>query len=201
MVRNHYRPVLVSGVFCYTASLIKIVERLMDASIWQTIAETPWWLYVIAAYFIMICWVATRPSIVPVKSLLVLPCLFLLFSLPALILYSEFNMVNSLLAFLIGGVGVPFGWLEFKIHRIKAFKNEDKLYIPGTWNLFILIAIFCLLKFYFEFTLNDFLTLKIFTHHKLSTNLIFVYAFLLGFFIGRYGYARQCLKSGPFYSD
>lgn len=173
----------------------------MDFTIWQAIAETPWWIYVILAYFIWISWMATRPSVISIKSLFISPILFLLFALPALIYYAHFNLVNCLLSLLTFCLAIPLGWFEFKIHKIKAIKNENKLYIPGTWNLIVIISILCLVKFYFNVTLSDFLTLKIFTYPIISTNLVCLYGFFAGFFIGRYWFAKQCVKTGPFVSE
>lgn len=168
----------------------------MNESIWQMIAETPWWKYVFAAYLVSIAYQAAKPHIITLRSLQ-----YGVVSLVALslICITKFIHINAdtlshwLVMFLLGG---GLGWLQFSRYRLQAIAGEKKLLIPGSRFLFFIIPAAVFLKYYFDVPLSfDVSTLP---SANLTILLMSLFGFSTGLFLGRLSYAAHVVKSGPF---
>lgn len=168
----------------------------MTASVWEVIAETPWWFYVFCFFFLKISLEATKARTVPVKSLALMPAIFIPFSLLGIYFNVTINFNNVLIW--VGSLllGLLLGFLQCRLFRIKAIKNEDKLYFPGSWTMLISIIVFIIVIYYhgFHFTID----LDTFKQPKYARILLSLYGLFAGVFIGRWYYSMRCVKYGPF---
>ena len=167
-------------------------------SIWETAANTPWWVYALFIYLVRLGFLATQPRIIPVKNLLLLPTLFVLFSL--FNLYSTVQVTALHLLVWLGALclGCLLGWLQYAALKIKAIKDEAKLYIPGTWTLLFIILIIFSIKYYFNY--ESAIEPSALTNSS-SPWVLLLYGLFTGLFIGRMSYAFRCLKYGPFVTE
>jgi hypothetical protein len=168
----------------------------MNNSIWEIIANTPWWVFVLLVYLIRVGLGATRSRIVPVRRLLILPTIFIALSFVSMYNNMQLTFDHVLIwsaAFMIGSC---LGWLQFKALKIKAVKNRASLYVPGTWSLLVIIIILFCVKYYYGYQ-------NAIDPTKLQSNiwLFFAYGLFTGLFAGRVGYAVRCIKAGPYASD
>jgi len=166
----------------------------MTITIWDIIADTPWWVYVLIIFFIRIAYLATKPQLVSIKKMFALPLSMLVIS--TILLATQFpihwlDVSIFVLALLLGSL---LGWLHFRIKKVKAIMNQAILYVPGSWNIFILLIAIIVIRFNW----NNSLSKETF----MQPNGILVISLLLGssmgLMLGRLYYSLKCLKSGPF---
>src|SRR3989338_1808009 len=81
------------------------------SAIWQTLVQTPWWVYVILIYVLWIGVKALKPRVVSLKRLVIVPIVFLILSFHSLcqVGLHPLNLISYLIALIIGA-GVGF-WL------------------------------------------------------------------------------------------
>ena len=167
----------------------------MTNSIWERIAETPWWLAVFFIFFVWLAFLATKPQVISVKQLFVLPILFFLLSL-GIFFYLPFKTSSFFLWTGAILLGAPLGWLHFRLFQIKAIKDQAKLYLPGNWGLFIFIMIISALKYHYGDALP--LDVRMIYDPHIMTGIAVLYGLFIGLYIGRMTYALRCLKNGPY---
>jgi hypothetical protein len=168
----------------------------MQTSIWEKIADTPWWFFLFVIGFISLAWVATKPKIIPIKNLLLMPAIYIPFSLLSIALTIPINRIVVLLWLTGTLTGIVIGWLHFRILNIKAVKNKSSLYVPGTWSLFGLILLITATKYYYGYSLM--IDPKIFIQAEYVNYFITLYGLFAGIFIGKIIYSLRCIKVGPF---
>lgn len=169
----------------------------MTSSIWETIAETPWWFYLFVIGFIQLGLSATKPRIVPIKQIFALPLLYLSLSFVCIYLGIQSTLINWsywLGACVAGGL---LGWLQMLARRVKAVKNDTKLYLPGSWVFFLLVLAMIFIKYYlaYQFTNITFDTLSDPNYAKLFMG---IFGLCAGLYLGRIIYALRAIKAGPF---
>ena len=169
----------------------------MNDSIWQAIANIPWWIYATFIYLIRLGLLASKPRVVPIQNLFILPSFFVLLSLVCIYTSKELSFFTLSIWLSTLLLGALLGWFQFRMFKIKAIKEEAKLYLPGTWSLLILILISIALKFYFINSANTF-DAHVLTQPKFAGWLFSLYGFFTGLFLGRFFYSWRCLKVGPF---
>lgn len=171
----------------------------MSHSIWQVIANTPWWVFFLFVYLIRVSYVATKPRIIPLKSMLILPSIFVtlsIFGLANIIKLDSYNILLWLAALLVGS---SLGWLQFYALKIKAIKEGNKIYIPGTWSVFFIVLTIFSIKYYFNVELA--LDPASIAASKYGPIFILMYGLFTGLFFGRLAYSIRCVKSGPYLSE
>ncbi len=165
-------------------------------TIWEIIANIPWWVYALFFYIFYISVRAIKPRIVTVKNLIILPSIFIIFSIAGFYASGYFTFIHFLLAVGAGCVGYLLGWWYFRWMKVKAIQYQSKLQLPGTWSVLVMVLVFFLLSYF----LGDILTptaQSIKQPHYIKW-LFIIYGVLIGFFIGRLAYALRCLKRGPY---
>lgn len=168
----------------------------MTISIWEKIAETPWWIYVLYISLIYIGFLGTKARIIPIKQLFILPGMFLILSFCSMyLMHLTLFALMCWIATIVLGMGL--GWLQFRIFKIKAVKDEAKLYVPGTWSLLVIILIIFATKYYYGYELET--NPQQLLSPKFAAILALIYGFFTGLSIGRASYAMRCLKVGPYY--
>lgn len=168
----------------------------MTNSVWEIAANTPWWVYLLFIYLVRMGFLARKPRTVPVRMLFILPSILIVFSIFSLYHIVQLNAANLLIWLGAIFLGIGIGWLQYYSLRIKAVRNEEKLYVPGTWGLLIIVLVIFAIKFYFGYELT--IDPSLFLQAKYSFWLLSVYGFFTGLFLGRLIYALRCIKSGPY---
>ena len=166
----------------------------MSDSIWVKIAETPWWVYVIWIYLFYVSFLTTKPRIIPLQKLFLIPSLFLSISIVCMILILPFTLTNIFVLLGMLVLGVLLGWLQFRIMKIQAIKEGANLYIPGTWSGCIIILSLLFIKYYsgYQFELDPNLLLQ----PKFASIILAFSGLCAGLFLGRVAYSLRCLKVG-----
>lgn len=171
----------------------------MTISIWERIADTPWWVYALFVYVAMVCFIATKPHTVTLKSLYITSAIFIPISIISICLVLPFSFYNMLIWAIATLAGAALGWLQFKVMKIKAIKQESKLHIPGTWSIFLLAGLVLVANYYYGDTIK--LDLSLLLLPKYTPYVLAIYGVLSGLFIGKIIYSRRCIKSGPYFSQ
>lgn len=171
----------------------------MQTSIWENIADTPWWFFLAVLGLIWMAWLATKPKTVAVKSLFLIPVIYIPLSLASIFL--SFPITPASVFIWIGATmaGTVLGWLHFRVLRIKAIQNESRLYIPGTWTLFILLLLIAVSKYYYGYSFI--IDPQYFIQAKYATIIVALYGLFAGLFIGKVIYSLRCVKYGPYLSN
>ncbi len=165
--------------------------------IWESIANTPWWVYVMMAYLIHIGIKATHPHQISLRQCLYFPLMFIFLSIclmSALVDHWTLALLERLCLSLIAGV--LFGMLQFKFLGIKAIPQTQQLQQPGSYGVLIMTFIMIALKCYLgdQFLLD----LSLLQYLQQPKWLLIVHGFMSGLFIGRILSVLRCLRRGPF---
>ena len=126
----------------------------MQGISWQSIAETPWWIYPIWAYCFWLGYLTTRPHRVPVKGLIYLPLLYGVVAFPLFFLQFDFALANILLWVSGFFLGAPLGFLVCEFKKMQLTPEKTHVYIPGSF--LSLLFIVGLAGIYFHFHPNFF---------------------------------------------
>lgn len=172
----------------------------MSDTIWQTLAETPWWIYLIIIFLARLSLAAFKPHVIHIKNLIVSPVIFLGLSLFMMFMNIHFSFFCFTLWSVFILLGIPLGYLQFYVRRIKA-ANKTQLYVPGTKSLLITILFLIIFIFYFLARTDYFFSLQLFLQAKYTPWLFSFYGLSIGFLIGRLVYSLRCLKVGPFIAE
>lgn len=167
-----------------------------ENNFWFGIADTPWWIYGLFAYFLFIGYIATKPRIIHFRQLIGATAMLSGFSFFNFIFFVHPNQVYlGIWAFCFLSAGLC-GFLQFRIAKIKAFKNESKISLPGTYTILALALFGIASKYYthFQLDLNPAMLNQPLTLQLLSG----FYGSLTGYFAGKTYYAWRCIKRGPY---
>lgn len=168
----------------------------MTNSVWDIIAGTPWWVFVLLIYLIRIGYDATKPSIVELKKLFILPAVLIGLSAMGIYTLTQHQPINLLVTIAALLFGIPLGWVHYKLLKIKAVPDKKQLHIPGTWSVLVLILLIFAVKYYtgYQMDVNPEVLLK----PQNAIKILALYGLFIGLFIGRLAYSCRCLKYGPF---
>jgi len=168
----------------------------MTNTIWDKIADTPWWYFLAFAFLVHASFLATKPRVIHVRSIFlspIIPITLSIFSIHHFIPMTTQNIAAWLDALVLG---VALGWLQFYISNIQAILHQPKIYIPGTWQLFIIVMAAFSAKIYYGFTIG--FDPNILSDPDYAPIFMFAYGLITGLFCGRLTYSVQCIKSGPY---
>lgn len=117
----------------------------------DAISGTPWWVWVLFAYIIVIGLKAKNARVVPLYKLLIVPLLFVSLTLHTLteVPMTEVNILGFIAPTLLG-LGLGF-WQIWRLH-LKVDKKRKLLHIPGSWVTLVLVLVIFSSKYYFEYT-------------------------------------------------
>lgn len=159
-----------------------------STSIWETIANTPWWVFVIFFYLTWIGLLATKPSTIRINQLLIFSIIFFCGSMVCL-LTLQFHLITLLFWLAALGIGIASGWLQFSFTKLTFLKNENKLQVPGSWNLLIILFLFLATKYYYRYELA--LIPNMLSNPFSQQILIIIYGAITGVFVGRWLWVKQ----------
>lgn len=169
----------------------------MTPTIWESIAETPWWFYVVVIYVIYFAYGATKPRILNIKTYLATIVVYFALLIYVLSTVAEMSLHNFYLLSVTILSGTLLGWLQFHFRNIKPIKNKMQLYLPGSWLLFVLIPVLIFAKYYY---LGGLLTLSVNTikQEPYVSYIVGACGIIMGLCVGRMIFILRCLKHGPF---
>jgi hypothetical protein len=162
-------------------------------TLWQAIANTPWWVYVILIYLITLGIKATRRTKVPLLKLTIMPVIFTALSVHTLITAFKIDFYSITLWVISILVGCVLGWIQVSRFDLRVDKQHWIIEAPGTWSTLWLILIIFAIKYYFSYALavdpglthNDWFELAMLGLSGLFT----------GLFIGRFiGYLYRLMS-------
>lgn len=166
----------------------------MPDTIWQSIASTPWWAFIFAAFVIRNCYLATKPRYLTLKQLYLLPTMFVCLSsmcMGAMMSNITMPVIAVWANFILLGTGI--GYLQFNYRRIEALPHLNALRMPGTMVPGLMLIIGLLLKYYFGFKVN--INLLALVQPKYLTFMLAGYGLVSGIFLGHLGYALRMLRA------
>lgn len=155
--------------------------------IWQTVIHTPWWVYLLLVYLIIVGLKASKSRIIPFWKIFVLPTIFLSISIQNLTTIEniEYLSISSwIVAMLVGSL---FGWWQVKRLDIKIDKKGSLIQIPGSWDTLLVIIIIFIAKYYFgyEKATNPVLVAQL----NFKVSMLVLSGVCTGLFLGRlFGY-------------
>lgn len=123
--------------------------KIMDISL--LFKETPWWVYALFVFLVLIGLKATKPRWITLRQLLILPVVFMILSVFWLTerLHGQYY---DLIFWLIGlSIGTFFGWLLVRPWKIEVDKHKKALALPPTWSSLILILLFFAVRYFFSY--------------------------------------------------
>lgn len=147
----------------------------------KLIGGTPWWVFVIFLYLMMIGIKAAHPRTLPVQQLFILPALF--FAASVIWLYHRLHGHIAFFGFWVVGIGLGAllgHWLVRK-WTVHADRAKQILSIPGSYTiLFLVFAIFIVRYFFgYQYSVHPERASHLFLPDALISGII------LGIFIGR----------------
>ena len=155
----------------------------MTDTIWQAAIHTPWWVYLLMLYVLIIGIKASKGRIVSLKKLCIIPVIFIAMSIHTLVTsfkITPFSVTTWLMTILIGTL---LGWLFIYRFTLRVDKPHSLIETPGTWSTLIIIIIIFATKYYFGYELGTDPTLA--KHLGFEFSLLTVSGLCTGFFVGR----------------
>jgi len=169
----------------------------MSYTAWESIAETPWWIFFIIFVLLLTAYSATKPRYIQLKPELAMQsfcmgllCLIVTYYVP----FTLYNL-GLLLAGLISGYII--GWTHFRIRKIQAVKGNYTMYVPGSWAPMFVIPCLIIAKFWFfgsQYKIDlEALSMPLYQHY------FAVFAGTsFGLFFGRATILLRRLRLGPY---
>jgi len=163
-------------------------------TIWQPVLHTPWWVHFISIYLVITGVNASKKRVVSILSLFILPFLFTVLSLSALLAALNISIFCASTWGIAGLSGIIVGWISVKRIKIRVDKKHWLIEMPGTWSTLFIILIFSASKYYFIY--------KLAFNPLLSEDIVFLISRLttsglcVGLFLGRFLYYLNRLRIG-----
>ena len=142
--------------------------------------ETPWWVYVVFVYIVLMGVKALKARTVSIKKLVLLPAFFTIWGLIGMqwTLYPILSWILSLI------IGAGLGWLTVHNWKIRYDRGRGTLHLPGSWTSLGLALAFFSVKYAFGFyhaTHSEIPSLIYVSESALS-------GLITGMFVGRFAY-------------
>jgi hypothetical protein len=147
----------------------------------EILEETPWWVYFVFAYLLIIGIKASRRRTVTLQRLFVLPSLLTLWSLFNLYERWHGQWIDVLYWTLSLLCGSLLGWRMVAKWKIHIDRQRKILILPGTWSTLILALLFFSLRYGFGY---HYATHTSIFHPVFISDLI-LSGLISGLFIGR----------------
>lgn len=161
----------------------------METTIWDTIADTPWWVGFTYVALIYSGYLATKARLVPFKYLRKTTISFVIATFIVLIVLKRFSLpaLCSWLAMLI--LGSIIGWLQYRIMKVKANGPSGLIRLPGNW--ISICIIFGLIYWQSHSTSIDLFDVNFLLSQNVTRWLPPCYGLLAGLMIGKLVYLRR----------
>jgi len=162
----------------------------MNDSIWQTIAETSFWVYMIYGIIVYIGYSHSRQRTIPALVLWSNMIAFTAASVLGMSFFVKLNLVSFAwwAAFFL--LGSCLGWMHY--YRLQVKHDDGRLLIPGSWITMAAISGTIAAKYYFAPGISfDPSILKTGDYSEL---LMALYGTITGLYIGRIAYSRRIIR-------
>jgi hypothetical protein len=152
---------------------------------WDAISGAPWWVWFLLVYVVIIGVKSTKARTVPIKRVVLLPLLFVAWSLYSLYQKTVLGFPSLIPVWIIFlAIGAYSGVKEVHHWRFAKDRHKGVITIPGNYSTLVLIVLIFVLKFfwgYFYETRPEIPYWIYFTDTLTS-------ALVTGFFVGRAGF-------------
>jgi hypothetical protein len=109
--------------------------------------ETPWWVFVIFFYLVVIGVKALHPSTVSIYRLIIFPVILTGWGLAGI----RWSLPPLLAWGLSVAVGIGVGWFFVRKWQIRYNRKRATLHLPGTWTTLVFALTFFGIKYCFGF--------------------------------------------------
>lgn len=156
---------------------------------------TPWYIYVILVYLLIVGFKAIHGRSVSVIKLALLPILFMYMSIHELLHGHNSNGLAQLAIWSVSFVLGAFilGWLPYQKLGVKAADKPYCVYVPGNWFTLILISI----TFVIKYTIAVLIAIQYEFSMMGWYSLLCLSGFLTGSFAGRLAFAAYQIWAKP----
>jgi hypothetical protein len=117
----------------------------------QFLEMTPWWIYILFIYFLMLGFKAANPSVASLKRLSIIPLFFLGWAIYHLSTDLEERYFFLLPWGLALAAGSYLGYLQVRGWAIGVDQERRTLILPGSWSTLLLSLSLFALKYAFGF--------------------------------------------------
>ena len=153
-------------------------------AIWAAAAQTPWWVYVLFIFLVQRGLVASKPQVISIIKLTILPIVFIALSVHTLMTAFHVN-ATVIVAWLVSVIlGSVIGWFLIRNHEFKVDRKNLLIRLPGSWITLVLILIIFVSKYYFEYQLGSDPALENQTGFEFS--MLGITGICTGLFVGRF---------------
>lgn len=164
----------------------------MPVSIWESIANTPWWVYVLYALVFFLCLKARHPTHTSLKQLIFFPLYFLSLA----VLCAAYSMHPTLTQVGAGALACSLsailGWIQFARLPLIFNAKQGTITLPGSRAPLLFLMAATLAKFGLGLSLPS--NYQLLNSGAYNTPLFTLYGTVLGLSLGRFAYARQAFK-------
>ncbi|MCF6766980.1 hypothetical protein L3V86_01175 [Thiotrichales bacterium 19S11-10] len=155
-------------------------------TIYYTLVNTPWWVYVLLVYLIYIGLKASKPNQTPIIKLAIIPLIFLYLSVESLINETNLHPINITTYAIALVVGIVFGYLIAQRIGAQIVKKNNLTFVqlPGSKLSLILILIIFASKYYvgYKIAVNP----EIIHNFQFTITILIIYGVTAGLFVGRF---------------
>ncbi len=156
--------------------------------------HTPWWVYILFAYLMLIGVKALKENIKPIQVCLIMPVIFTSMSIESIVLLQYLNLWYTI--FIYTGslivVGSSIGFILAKKLGVSIDKQHKLIKLPGSWFTLVSILLIFIIKYYFHYKMET-------APNEIDIEYYFIAAsgVITGLFVGRVGYYFLRFKQGP----
>ena len=150
----------------------------------QLIEITPWWIYLLFTYFLMLGVRASTPTVASLKRLSVIPLFFLSWSLYHLYTSLEnryYFLAPWMVALLLGSF---LGYLQVRNWIIRVDQERGTIDLPGSWSTMFLCLSFFIVKCLYGLTYTTYPTA--YQNPAIFSSELVFSALFVGMFWGRF---------------
>jgi hypothetical protein len=156
----------------------------MDA-FWSAITGAPLWVYLLLVVLVSVGIKATKPRTINIRKLVLVPLVFVAWSLYSL--YPKLALGSPVLLLVWAvciAIGAYLGVREVRKWKIAVDRHKGQITIPGNYSTLVLILLIFGLKFFWGYYYA--------THTEIPYRIYFwdtlTSALVTGFFVGRAGF-------------
>lgn len=151
--------------------------------IWAAVSQTPWWVYVLFIFLVQRGIKASKPQVISIKKLTILPIVFIALSVHTIMIAFHVNVTVITVWLISMIVGSFIGWILIRKHQFQVDRKHLLIRLPGSWLTLILILAIFVFKYYFSYQIGSDPALAHQTMFKFS--MLIATGICTGLFIGR----------------
>lgn len=155
------------------------------------------WQYALLFVAILLSLQASKPKIISIKVLLYSPILFFVFSFFVIYFFLPLDKYNISAYLTTCVLGAMLGWIQLRDLGIKAIRNTQTIFMPGTWFVLFMFIFLIVIHQVFNSNLSH-LNVKILQTSKYTFGIMSIYGFMTGRILGRIIFAYKCIYCGPY---